>query len=65
MREITDILKISKSIKLLMRMKNVSFVLQGKTVRTFWPPQQLQEECHHGSFFPPVLFGIELGNESF
>ena len=46
-------------------MKNVSFVLQGKTVRTFWPPQQLQEEYHHGSLFPPVLFGIELGNESF
>ena len=38
--EIVDILKISKSIKLLMKMKNVSFILQKKkTVWTFWPTQ--------------------------
>ena len=31
MQEITDRLKISKSIKLLVKMKNVSFVLWEKT----------------------------------
>ena len=39
MWEIADILKISKSIKLLMKMKNVSFTLQKKKIRTFWPTQ--------------------------
>ena len=38
--EIATILKISKSIKLLVKMKNVSFILQGKkTIQTFWPTQ--------------------------
>ena len=37
MWEITDILKISKSIKLLVKMKNMSFILWKKTKRTFWP----------------------------
>ena len=38
-REIADILKISKSIKLLVKMNNVSFILQKKTKWTFWPTQ--------------------------
>ena len=37
MWEITNILKISKSIKLLVKMKNVFFILQKETKRTFWP----------------------------
>ena len=39
MWEIADILKISKSIKLLVKMKNVSFILQEKTKQAFWPTQ--------------------------
>ena len=36
--EIANILKISKSIKLLVKMKNVSFILQGKkSIWTFRP----------------------------
>ena len=38
-QEIADILKISKSIKLLMEIKNVSPILWKKTERTFWPTQ--------------------------
>ena len=38
LREIADILKISKSIKLLVKMKNV-FYLTEKTKRTFWQTQ--------------------------
>ena len=37
MQEIADILKICKSIKLLVKMKNVSFM--EKTIRSFWPTQ--------------------------
>ena len=37
-REIADILKISKSIKLLVKMKNVSYFME-KTKWTFWPMQ--------------------------
>ena len=39
MRKIADILK--KSIKLLVKVKNVSFILQKKTKWTFWPSQYL------------------------
>ena len=39
MQEITDILKISKLIKLLVNVKFVSFILQKKTKQTFWPIQ--------------------------
>ena len=35
MQEIADILKISKSIKLLVKMKNVTFILQKKLNRLF------------------------------
>ena len=35
-QEIPDILKISKSIMLLVKMKYVSFILWKKTIRTFW-----------------------------
>ena len=38
MWEIADILKISKSIKLLVKMKNVSYFME-KTKWTFWPMQ--------------------------
>ena len=36
-QEIANILKISKSIKLLVKMKYVSFLLWKKIIRTFWP----------------------------
>ena len=36
-REVANILEISKSIKLLLKMKNVSFILREKTKQTFWP----------------------------
>ena len=39
MREIADSLKISKSIKLLVKMKNVYFKEKSKC--TFWPTQQI------------------------
>ena len=38
-QEIADILKISKSIKLLVKMKNVPFILPKKSEQTFWPAQ--------------------------
>ena len=38
-QEIADTLKMSKSIKLLVKMKNVSFILWEKKIRTFWPTQ--------------------------
>ena len=38
MRETADILKISKSIKLLVKMKNVSFILWKKQNRLFGQP---------------------------
>ena len=41
--EIADILKISKSIKLLMKMKNVSFILQKKLNGLFGQPSVSQE----------------------
>ena len=37
-QEIADILKISKSIKLLVKVKNMSFLWE-KTKQTFWPTQ--------------------------
>ena len=40
MWEIVDILKIFKSIKLLMKMKNVSFILQKKTKNFLANPVQ-------------------------
>ena len=41
MREIANILKISKSITLLVKMKNVSFILQGKTKWSFGQPSKI------------------------
>ena len=38
MQEIANILKISKSIRLLVKMKNVSFNLQKKLNRLFGQP---------------------------
>ena len=40
-QEIANILEISKSIKLLVKMKNVSFILWKKTMWTLWPTQYL------------------------
>ena len=39
MWEIANIFQISKSIKLLMEMKNLSFILCKNTIQTFWPTQ--------------------------
>ena len=41
MWEIANILKISKSIKLLMKIKNMSFTSWEKTKQTFWPTQYI------------------------
>ena len=38
-QEIVDKLKISRSIKLLVKMKNVSFYFMEKNIWTFWPTQ--------------------------
>ena len=45
MWERADIFKISKSIKLFMKMKNLSYFIE-KTIRLFWPTQHFQ-------VFPP------------
>ena len=37
--EIADTLKISKWVKLLLEMKNMSFILWEKNIQTFWPTQ--------------------------
>ena len=39
MREIADLLKISKSIKLLVKMKKCVFYFMEKTMQTFWATQ--------------------------
>ena len=39
-QEIADILKISKSIKLLLKMKNLSYVIE-ETKQTSWPTQYI------------------------
>ena len=38
-QEIVDKLRISRSIKLLVKMKNVSFYFMEKNIWTFWPTQ--------------------------
>ena len=43
-QEIALILKISKSIKLLVKMKNISFILQKKTQWTFWQTQHIKRK---------------------
>ena len=40
-QEIADILKIVKSVKLLVKIKNVLFILQKKIIQTFWPAQYI------------------------
>ena len=39
MQETADILKISQSIQLFVKMKYVSFIIQKKTKWTFWSTQ--------------------------
>ena len=50
-----DKLKISKSIKLLVEMKNMSFILQKKTKLTFWPtwylPKGHENICSHKDLY--------------
>ena len=46
MQEIADILKISKSIRLLAKMKNVPFILRKKTIQTCGPNRQEQLQSH-------------------
>ena len=43
LQEIADILKISRSIKLLVKMQNVSFILWKKTYRLFGQPDTRME----------------------
>ena len=42
MQEIADILKILKSIKVLVKMKTVSYFM-AKTIQTFWPTNMIQQ----------------------
>ena len=66
MREVADILKISKLIKLLVKIKNV-FYFMLKTKRTFWPtpkinirtPNTLQVEVRQ--LFPCSSRGLQCG----
>ena len=44
-QEIADILKISKSIKLLVIMKN-AFYFMERTTQTIWPTQCIEATCH-------------------
>ena len=44
MQERAGILKIPKSIKLLVKMKTVSYILQKKIIWTFWPIQYLKSK---------------------
>ena len=56
--ERANIFKISISIKLLVKMNNVPFILQEKPYELFWPTQYIQ-----GSVLPEVL-GIQWGLET-
>ena len=47
-REIANI--FTKSIKLLVKMKNVSFILLKKNIGTFWPTQYMHREA--GTWLP-------------
>ena len=44
-QEIVDKLKISRSIKLLVKMKNVSFYFMEKNIWTFWPTPYLIKQA--------------------
>ena len=43
MQEIADIFKISKSIKLSVKMKKCVFYFMEKTIQAFWPTQQFTD----------------------
>ena len=52
MQEISNILKISKSIKLLVKIKNMSFILRKKTYRLFGQSNIIN--CsHHAIYYTP------------
>ena len=51
MQEIANILKISKSIRLSMKMRNVSFILWKKT-RLFGQPNRFRQRCEYMNSFP-------------
>ena len=56
MQEITDILKTSMSIKLLVNMKNVTFILWKKLYRLFdHQPNKSQKEAVRYRLFSQVL----------
>ena len=69
MQEIADILKISKSIKLLVKMKNVSFILWKKSCELFWPTQYYSHTFFIMTvsiyFILLLLFGIGFLNTIF
>ena len=44
-QETANILKISKSVELLVKVKNVSFILQKKMTQNFWPTQCNTSSC--------------------
>ena len=46
-QETANILEIYKSIKLLVKMKSVSFISQDKTTQTFWPTQYIVKRKQH------------------
>ena len=56
MREIADILKISKSIKLLVKMKNVYYILQKKTYGCFGQPDILFLSTFHSCISEGLLW---------
>ena len=47
MQELANLLKISKSIKLLVKMKSVSFILQKQLNRLFGQPDTCIQICRH------------------
>ena len=53
---IADILKIPKSVKLLVKIKKHVFYFTEKTIRTFWPTQYVMSEVQS-------LFGA-IGTEA-
>ena len=53
--EMANILKISKSIKLLVKMKNVSFILWKKPYRLFGPTKTPIPESHRERASPDGL----------
>ena len=62
MREIADLLKISKSIKLLVKMKNVFFILWKKPCRLFGQPNisSNYDFSHQYNHLPHATFSYHI-----